>query len=139
MIETIDQLLAGGMPYKLRHASLNPDHQHNSIEDNFVEGQDEQVFAVQCYHYSEKSDNCIIDWTEAYQKEDTTTQALASIVTLHKPHKIPSSVIATAPSEYKSMTAKGLIAIVSDKLVYFKPILMNMKYVNLMIVPESLR
>jgi len=37
------------------------------------------------------------------------------------------------------MLAKGLIAIVNDKLVYFKPILMNMKYVTLLIVPENLR
>ena len=137
-IENIDQLLAGGMPYKLRHASLNPDQQHNSIEDNFVEGQDEQVFAVQCYHYSEKSDDRILDWTKAYQ-EDPTTHTLKSILNTHKPHEIPSAIIATAPSEYKTLLAKGLIAIVSDKIVYFKPILMNMKHVSLMVVPKSLR
>jgi len=47
-IDNIDQLLAGGMPYRIHRASLNPDQQNNSIEDNFVEGEDEQVFTVQC-------------------------------------------------------------------------------------------
>jgi len=62
-----------------------------------------------------------------------------TILTQHKAHEIPSTVISTAPGEYKLMLAKGLIAIVNDKLVYFKPILMNMKYVTLLIVPENLR
>ena len=34
-INNIDQLLAGGMPYRICHASLNPDQQSDSIEDNF--------------------------------------------------------------------------------------------------------
>jgi len=63
-----------------------------------------------------------------------------NILTQHKVHEIPSTVISTAPGEYKkSILAKGLINIVNDKLEYFKPILMNMKYVTLIIVPENLR
>jgi len=122
------------MPYKLRYSSLNLDHQSNSIKDNFVEGQGEQVFAVQCYHYSKKTDDGILNWTDAYQ-EDNTTQSLTSVLTHHKAHGIPPATISTAPMEYKTMLAKGLIAIINAKLVYFKPILMNMKHVTLLIVP----
>ena len=65
-IDNIDQLLAGGMPYQLRTALLSPDHQTNCIEDNFVEGQDEQVFSVQCYHTCEDTDTRILKWDKAY-------------------------------------------------------------------------
>jgi len=57
-IDNLDQLSSGGMPYKLHHALLNPDHQSNSIEDNFVEGQDEQVS-------SEKTHERVLNWTDA--------------------------------------------------------------------------
>ena len=137
-IDNIDQLLAGGMPYRFRNASLNPDHQCTSIEDSFVEGQDEQVFAVQCYHISEKSDDRVLNWDTAYQ-QDPATKELLHILSQHKPHEIPTEIVKSAPSEYRSMLEKGLVAVVNDKLVYFKPILMNMKYVTLMIVPESLK
>lgn len=93
---------------------------------------------MQCYHYSEKPNDSILNWTIAYQ-EDNTTRALLSILTHHKANEIPSAVISTAPAEYKTMLAKGLVAILNDKLVYFKPILMNMKYVTLLIVPENIR
>jgi len=137
-IDNIDQLLAGGMPYRIRHASLNPDQQSDSIEDNIVEGEDEQVFAVQCYHTSKTPEDQVLDWNTAYQK-DPDKRALMTILTQYKAYEIPSTAISTAPGEFKSMLAKGLIAIVNDKLVYFKPILMNMKYVTLLIVPETLR
>jgi len=118
-INNIDQLLAGGMPYRIRHASLNPDQQSDSIEDNFVEGEGEQVFAVQCYHTSNTPEDQVLDWSAAYQK-DPDTQALITILAQHKAHEIPSAAISTAPGEYKSMLAKGLITIVNNKLVYFK-------------------
>ena len=137
-IDNVDQLLAGGMPYKLRHASLNPDQQNDSIEDNFVEGQDEQVFTVQCYHMSTPPVDQVLDWTTAYQN-DNTTRALLSILEQYKAHEIPSAVISTAPVEFRTMLTKGLVAILNSKLVYFKPILMNERYVTLLIIPESLR
>ena len=137
-IDNIDQLLAGGMPYQLRTASLSPDHQTNCIEDNFVEGQDEQVFSVQCYHTSKDTDTRILKWDEAY-RSDATTQTLLNILSQHKANEIPSEVVATAPVEFRTMLEKGLMAIVQDKIVYFKPILMNEKYLTLMVVPENLR
>jgi len=78
-IDNIDQLLAGGMPYKFRNASLNPDHQSTSIKHSFVEGQDEQIFTVQCYHISEKSDDWALNWDTVYQ-EDSTTKALIDML-----------------------------------------------------------
>ena len=137
-IGNIDQLLAGGMLYRIRHASLNPDQQSDSIEDNVVEGEDKQVFTVQCYHTSNTSEDQILYWNTTYQN-DPDTQALMTILTQHKAHESPSTVISTAPGEYTSMLAKGLITIVNDKLVCFKPILMNMKHITLIIVPENLR
>ena len=138
-IPDIDHLLASGMPYNLRIASLNPDcKEGTSIEDSFVDSQDEHVFTVQCYLTSTEPSKTILDWSAAYNN-DPSMKLLLSILRKHTPHEIPSDVIKSAPSEYRTLLQRGLLALVSNKIVYFKPILMNERFVTLLLVPESLR
>ena len=57
----------------------------------------------------------------------------------HKPINIPDKIINNVGMGYQQHLKKCLIGLVGNKLMLFKPLTMDTKYIGLIVVPQSLR
>ena len=137
MESIVDSLLPGGIPYQLKSSAMQNPQVYKNLADAFIHSADEHTTAVQCYHTS-LAPQSIFNWDKAYQ-EDACTKEILSILSCDTPNNIPSSALCNVKAPFRSSMKVGRIRQLKNKLVYYKPILTNTKFVILIIIPKSLR
>ena len=133
----IDKLIIGCIPYQLCAAIATSAHQlHNKFENLSYVNMEGRVVAP-CLLQSH-SPASLFDWDAAYAS-DPDTRTMMQCLKAHKPTQVPATVIESVGMGYRQNLKKGLIGLVGNKLMLFKSLVMNTKYVGLIIVPISLR
>ena len=56
----------------------------------------------------------------------------------HKPENWPKAILSTIDSKYHINLKRGYLQLYNDHLLYFKPILMESKYIAVLVVPTGL-
>ena len=84
------------------------------------------------------SPSTLLDWQTAYL-EDKHTKLIMQRLISHKLSCILDLLIKTVSIGYRHHLQNGLIGLVGDKLMLFKPTNMNTNYIGLLIVPLPLR
>ena len=127
------------IPLHLRAASLrmdNPDH--FSFADMLVASDDAHTDVFQCLTISTKPAPHTLDWMDAYNG-DPMSKLMISLSQSKTKLRLQDAQTKQVPSCFRQAIVDRHIQFVQGKLVLFKSILTNTKYVGLIIVPPSLR
>ena len=95
-------------------------------------------FPVNCGFNWEGGGAETFDRKKEYSK-DTDTHAIMTHLITYKPDDWPNAILSTIDSKYYPHLKRGYLKIYNDRLVYLKPILMESRYIALLIVPNCLR
>ena len=132
----LDNGLPFSLPWKLREQTITNLLSELGILDKFVQSSSVHCDTIQCYFTKQTPET--LDWKAAYES-DINTSAIMRGLTLHKATEWTLEEITTAGSGYKLALQQGRILMVDQKLVFFKPIFQQTRYVGLIIVPSALR
>ena len=135
-----DNLLPCCVPSNFRNTFMNAnDSPWTELSSTLALGPDLHTSSSQCFVISSTTAApCTLDWTAAYHR-DKDTNAIISNFRKEKPQVWSPAILATIHSSYHSFLKAGHIQTMHGKLVLFKPIQTNSKYIGLIIVPEPLR
>ena len=64
---------------------------------------------------------------------------IVDALVLHKPQHVPQDITQSIKEPYRALVKVGLVHLLNDRLVYYKPIMDNRRCIWLIIVPEGLR
>ena len=99
-------------------------------------GNEETMEATRCYFV--KRPVKIINWTEGY-KSDLTTSAIIAGLKEHDEKSWSEAELSNISKHYHQYLKRGSIKLMDGKLFLFKPVFQNIRYVGLLIVPDSLK
>ena len=71
--------------------------------------------------------------------KDNNTHAIMTHLITHKPGNWPKVILSTIDSKYHLHLKRGYLQLYNDRLEYFKPILMEIRYTSLLNVRTGLR
>ena len=95
----------------------------------------ESTDTYQCYQLT--ASPSVIDWTATCKKDCSTNTMLFTLSTTAKP-EWSTDFLNTIKSEYQSHLKNDFVRMLHDKLVLYKPIFKDIKYIGLIIVPEQI-
>ena len=136
LTHSLDERLPFSMPWKLREHTIVSLLTELGILDKFVHSSSIHCDTIQCYFTKQTPET--LDWKSAYEN-DPSTQSIMQGLTNHKPTEWTQEETAAAGQGYKLALQDGRVLLVDHKLVLFKPIFQQTRYVGLIIVPLSLR
>ena len=110
--------------------------QHAGVSADITFNASEISNNVQCYQINRSTTTP--DWVSAYTS-DPSTCAIYEAMLHPKEYTWSTSVLAVIDSEYYLHLISLRIQLLHGKLVCYKPILKDVKYVGLILVPSSLR
>ena len=127
------------IPMRLLQFLVTHEGPVQSIIHQFLYTDDEFHTTAHCLTISSQPAPQTLDWTTAYG-EDPDTSAMAQLmIQFGHSKQWPTDQLKTINTAYHEPLKAGLIQHMRKKFVYFKPILINTKYIGLIIVPEGLR
>ena len=138
--ECVDVLLPHCIPHTFRNRIHSSEEGNiTKVTDAFVLAADPHVNSAPCLLVNaETAPPCTLDWTSAYYA-DEDTEAIISHLATHKPNDWSADTLARVNKSYHPFLKQGQIQTVHGKVVLFKPIQMNTKYVGLVVVPHDMR
>ena len=71
--------------------------------------------------------------------KDTNTHAIMTHLITHNPSNCPKAILSNIDSKYHLYLNRGYLQLYNDCLVYFKPILMESRYIALLVVTTGLQ
>ena len=135
----INKYISHCIPLQLRAASLTMDNPaHFSFADVLLSSDDTHTDVFQCLTISTKPAPHTVDWTQAYNA-DPTSQFMISLAQSKTKLTPQDTQLKQVPSCFRQALVARHIQFLQGKLVLFKSILANTKYVGLIIVPPTLR
>ena len=110
----------------------------NAIYDSFAFAFANHNHSVVAQWYlNSVSPSSLLDWKSAYS-EDVDTNKIRATLRTHKSISIPAAVIQNVHTSYRNHIKKGHIVLLGEKLLLFKPINMDTKFISLILVPLSI-
>lgn len=100
-------------------------------------GNEETIEATRCY-FTKSAPPTVLQWPEHYAK-DTSTAALIQGFTSHLGKSWTATELSSIHKSYHSALRSNEIRFMDGKLFLFKPVFQTLRYIGLIIVPESLR
>ena len=140
MDRVLDQTLRFSIPVQMRNQILTSSTESPNIADSLVTSCDAITSVTQCFTTisSTQPATPIFDWTAAYDA-DKDTRAMLQHLHHNDPHQWPKSTLSEIDPKYHIHLQRGHIQILNDRLTFFKPILMESRYIALIVVPTTLR
>ena len=108
----------------------------DKIYDTFLDKDDDISHGAQCYLRG-KVPSTLLDREQGY-KDDPGCTAIMTVLKSANGKSIPDVVISSVHMGYRLSLRKKLMHMLGGKLVLFKPVNMNSKYIILLVVPLSL-
>jgi hypothetical protein len=105
------------------------------IEDTYF-GNEETMEVTRCYFTKKPAD--VINWTEGYNSDPTTSTIIKGLEQ-HDAKSWTDEEFHLIDRHYHQYLKRGSIRLIDGKLFLFKPIFQNIRYVGLLIVPDSLK
>ena len=128
-------MLPFSIPLGLNSTVLSQLTEATGFVDDIVYGNSEHTNNHQCRHIAASPTS--LDWTHAYKEYPSTVIMMCAFTKTKNPvwsvdtlHKVEL--------EYYSSLIAATISLLYDKLVLYKPVHRNKKYITLIIVPRSL-
>lgn len=123
-------------PHHLRNLVTRALLDHVGFSDDIAYGNSECSDNFQCYYIGHTP--TALDWTKAYDK-DNSTNLIITHLKKSTTTTWPSQLLSDIDVEYRQRLLSNRIQLIHDKLVLYKPIFKDIKYVGLIIVPSDLR
>ena len=108
------------------------------VSDSLVIKFDAITSVTQCFGTTTFPVKPTLDWKIEYSK-DTNTHVIMTHLITHNPDDWPKSILSTIYSKYNLHLKRGYLQLYNDRLVYFKPILMESRYISLLVFLTGLR
>ena len=132
----LDDILTFSLTWRFRFGELEDNHSNFKILNYFTLGNSNQCGTAQCYFTTAPPD--ILDWKSAYGDDMDTKLILQELETKKDTNWTVENLKQTSAG-YKTSLKDGIIRIFNKKLVLYKHILANNRFVALIIVPTALR
>ena len=136
LTHVLDNGLPFSLPWKLRETTITNLLSELGILDKFVQSSSIHCDTIQCYFTNHKPET--LAWKSSYTSDPNTSSIMHGLTT-HKATEWTSDELTIAGPGYKQALQQGRILIVDQKLVFFKPIFQQTRYIGLIIVPLALR
>lgn len=132
----VDSILRLSVPQHTKLQILNYATDTAAFAEEIYFSNFEVCETTKCYFT--KGPPNLIKWDTEYDT-DPCTRSILSILQCNNEKDWCKETLQDIHSSYHTPLKKGQVQIVDGKLIFFKPIFKNIKYIGLIIVPESLR
>ena len=133
---TLDNLLPCSIPIKLRASITSQLINLAGFTEDITYGASEVADSFQCYQMS--ASPTTVDWTNAYIQDNSTRMIYEQLTVTSKPIWTPD-ILKLTQTEFHQHLKSDCIRMLHNKLIIYKPIFKDLKYIGLIIVPTSLR
>ena len=132
----LDNLLPFSNPSNLRMSITSQLVDIVGFPDDILYSASESVDSYQCYQLTASPTS--MDWTSAYNK-DNDTRIIHSQLSITSKPIWSQSLLKEIQPEFHQHLKGDCIRMLHNKLIIYKPIFKDIKYIGLIIVPTSLR
>ena len=138
MYATLDGIIQFPLPLSIRISTFSRSSFLPHISDYLVTECGDITSVTQYFSTTTFPVKPTLDWETEYSK-DTDTHAIMTHLITHKLDNWPKSILSNIASNYHVHLKRGYLQLYNDHLVWFKPILMESRYIDLFVVPAGLR
>ena len=138
MDATLDNIIQLSLPLSIRISTFNSYSFLPHISDSLVTKCDNITSVTQCFSTTTFPVKPTLDWKTEYSKYTDTHSIMTHLIT-HKTEDCPKAILSTIDSKYHLHLKRGYLQLYNYRLLYFKPILMESRYIALLVVPTGLR
>ena len=133
----LDTLVPFCIPINLRTSITSQLVDITGFADDQRYSASESVDSYQCYQLTAAPTS--LDWTSAYHKDSNTSVIYSQLSATSKPVWSNALLNQVKDQEYHTHLKTDSIRMLHGKLIVYRPIFKNLKYIGLIIVPLSLR
>ena len=138
MNSTLDALLPHSLPYEFLRSIMDTSTLRSNMLNDFISSCKGKIITAQCFHIEHQNSNNTLDWGKSY-KDDNGNFRIISHLQKHKADDWSLAVFKDINIKYHIILKRRQLQMLNNRLVLYKPVMMNSKYLELIVVPQSLR
>ncbi len=134
---TLDSILRISTPCTMKTSMIHSLLAGSGLTEKIYYGSEETMEATRCYFT--KPLPSLLNWIDNYAQDTSTATMISGLRHGHKNKTWSPAELATIHKSYHTHLHRGEIHLLMNKLMLYKPVFQNLRYIGLIIVPESLR